>query len=160
MSDRSQAEMIQPPNTLAKAKTDAGRGHLSLDDLDRAERAMQQVGEGFQGLAIQELTAMEAALETMKSDPSQRAAQVREIFRRALDLKGQGASVGFVLISEIGQLLKTFTETLQNVRPRDIEIMLAHISAMKTVLARDIRGDGGEVGRAIVAGLYTLVDRG
>lgn len=157
MSDR--AQFIRPPNSLAKAKTGTGKGVIDHEAIALAEAAIEQVGESFQEWASADLTAMEAALESLKSDPAQNDVQIREIYRRALDLKGQGGSFGYMLITEIGQLLKIFTEGLQTVGPRDVEIILAHIGAMKTVLDQGIRGDGGDVGRAIVAGLTKLVEK-
>lgn len=156
MTDRVQ--IIRPPNTLAKAKTGSGKGVIDHEAIARAEAAIEQVGKSFQDWASADLAAMEAALEAVKSEPSQHDVQIREIYRRAMDLKGQGGTFGFVLITEIGQSLKTFTEGLDTVGGRDVGIILAHIGAMKTVLLEGIRGDGGDVGRAIVAGLAKLVD--
>ena len=139
MTDRVQ--IIRPPNTLAKAKTGSGKGVIDHEAIARAEAAIEQVGKSFPDWASADL----AALEAVKSESSQHDVQIREIYRRAMDLKGQGGTFGFVLITEIGQSLKTFTEGLDTVGGRDVEIILAHIGAMKTVLLEGIRGDGGSV---------------
>jgi hypothetical protein len=73
-----------------------------------------------------------------------------------MELKGQGGSFGYDLISQVGESLKIFTENCSEANPRDVEIIAAHVDAMRMVMVDDIKGDGGEVGRAIVDGLYKL----
>ena len=92
MTDRVQ--IIRPPNTLAKAKTGSGKGVIDHEAIARAEAAIEQVGKSFQDWASADLAAMEAALEAVKSEPSQHDVQIREIYRRAMDLKGQGGTFG------------------------------------------------------------------
>ena len=73
-----------------------------------------------------------------------------------MELKGQGGSFGYDLISQVGDSLKKFTDSRSEANPRDVEIIAAHVDAMRVVMVEDIRGDGGDVGRAIVDGLYKL----
>ena len=73
-----------------------------------------------------------------------------------MDLTGLAGSFGYELISQVGNSLKKFTESRRDANPRDVEIIAAHVNAMRVVMVEDIKGDGGEIGRAIVAGLYKL----
>ena len=102
---------------------------------------------------------MDKALAAARKNPDQQEDYIMEIFRRAMELKGQGGSFGYNLISLVGDSLKRFTECRREAMPRDVDIIAAHVSAMRVVMVEDIRGDGGEVGRAIVDSLYKLTTK-
>ncbi len=156
MSNRPDVQIIKPPNTLAKAKT--GRGLVKPDTqaIQRAEAAIKKIGDDFSQWAQDDLDEMDKALAAARQNPGQQEEWIMQIFRRAMDLKGQGGSFGYDLISQIGDSLKKFTESRNDANPRDVEIIAAHVSAMRVVMVQDIKGDGGKVGRAIVDGLYKL----
>ncbi len=99
---------------------------------------------------------MDKALAAARSDPDRQEEYIMHIFRRVMELKGQGGSFGYDLISQVGDSLKKFTESRREASPRDVEIIAAHVQAMRVVMVEDIRGDGDDVGRAIVDGLYKL----
>jgi chemotaxis protein histidine kinase CheA len=160
MADQSDVQFIRPPMNLSKAKVGTGPVELDLEAIARAEAAIESAGENFRDWAVEDLTAMEKALADVRSDHGAQEACIKEIFRRAMDMKGQGGSFGYVLITQIGDLLKKFTEDLQQVSARDIDIITAHVNAMKVVIAQDIKGDGGKVGAEIVAGLARLTGKG
>ncbi len=63
------------------------------------------------------------------------------------------------MISQDGDSLKKFTESRSDASPRDVEIIAAHVSAMRVVMVEDIKGDGGAVGQAIVDGLHKLTTK-
>jgi hypothetical protein len=54
---------------------------------------------------------------------------------------------------------KDFTESRQDANARDIDIIAAHVDGLRVVLVQKIRGDGGKVGRQIVAGLLQLTQK-
>ena len=156
MSDRSDVQIIQPPNNLLKAKTGSGKVKLDTDAIQRAESAIEKIGQDFPNRAQTDLDEMEKALGAARQNPQQQEDYLMQIFRRAMELKGQGGSFGYDLITQVGDSLKKFTEGRSEAKTRDIEIIAAHVNAMRVVMVKDIRGDGGEIGQAIVDGLYKL----
>ena len=156
MSDRSDVQIIKPPNNLLKAKTGSGKVKPDTEAITRAESAIKKIGESFPEWAQSDIDDMEKALDAARQNPDQQEDYLMQIFRRSMELKGQGGSFGYDLISQIGDSLKKFTESRNDANPRDVEIIAAHVSAMRVVMVQDIKGDGGNVGRAIVDGLYKL----
>ncbi len=156
MSDRPDVQIIKPPNTLLKAKT--GRGEVKPDRkaIRRGEAAIEKVGQDFPKWAQGDFDEMDRALAAARKDPERQGEYLMQIFRISMELKGQGGSFGYTLISEIGDSLKKFTESRKEASPRDVEIIAAHVNAMRVVMVENIKGDGGEVGRAIVNGLHKL----
>ncbi len=156
MSKRSDVQIIKPLNTLMKAKTGRGRVAPDTQAIERAEAAIKTFGDDFAIWALTDLDELDKALAAERTNPDQQEDYITEIFRRAMELKGQGGSFGYDLISQVGNSLKQFTESLSEANPRDVEIIAAHVDAMRKVIVRNIKGDGGDVGRAIVDGLYKL----
>ena len=156
MSNRSDVHIFKPPNTLIKAKTGSGRVTLDTQAIQRAEAALKTIGDDFANWAPSDLDELDKALAAARTNPDRQEDYITEIFRRAMELKGQGGSFGYDLISQIGDSLKKFTDSRREANPRDVEIIAAHVDAMRVVMVEDIRGDGGDVGRAIVDGLYKL----
>ena len=159
MSDRSDVQIIKPPDTLTKAKTGSGRVKPDGKAIQRAEAAIKKIGEDFPKWAQDDLEEMDKALAAARTDPDQQEEYFMRIFRRAMELKGQGGSFGYDLISQVGDSLKKFTESRSEASPRDVEIIAAHVNAMRIVMVEDIKGDGGAVGQAIVDGLYKLTTK-
>ncbi len=156
MSDRSDVQIIKPPNNLLKAKTGTGKVKLDMQAILRGEAAIRKIGENFPDWARSDLEEMEKALAAARENPDRQEDYIMQIFRRSMELKGQGGSFGYDLISQIGNSLKKFTESRNEANPRDVEIIAAHVGAMRVVMVQDIKGDGGKVGQAIVDGLYKL----
>ena len=156
MSNRPDVQFIKPPDTLAKAKTGRGRVKPDTETIQHAEAAIRKIGDGFPQWAQDDLDEMDKALAAARQNPDQQEDYIMQIFGRSMDLKGQGGSFGYDLISQIGNSLKKFTESRNEANPRDVEIIAAHVDAMRVVMVQDIKGDGGDVGQAIVAGLNKL----
>ena len=156
MTDQRDVQIIKPPNTLLKAKVEDGTGISDVEAIKRAEEAIVDFGMQFSTWAVQDIEECETALKGAQQDPEQQKLHLARIFKTAIDLKGQGGSFGYMLITEIGDSLKKFTEDRTVATVRDLEIIAAHVDAMRAVMAQDIRGDGGILGRQIVQGLKKL----
>ena len=157
MSDTSNAETITPPNPLDKAKNGDGPVKIDPNVLREAEKAVEDLGDEFPVWARQDVDALQQALADAQVDPANMEAAIGEIYKRALDLKGQGGGFGYSLVTSVGDLLTKFLEGRTDLNDRDLSIVTAHVDALNAVLRDDIKGDGGQVGNAIVDGLHQLV---
>ncbi len=139
-----------------KAKIGNGRVKLDTKAIERADAAIKTIGNDFATWAQSDFDELDKALAAARKNPDQQEDYITEIVRRAMELKGQGGSFGYDLISQVGDSLKQFTDSRSEANPRDVEIIAAHVDAMRRVMVDNIKGDGGDVGRAIVDGLYKL----
>lgn len=87
------------------------------------------------------------------ASPSEVVADIHAI---AHNVKGQGGSFGYHLVTDIGASLCDFIRSGDRHSPTELSILHAHIKALKTVSENDICGDGGDTGKRIVAELRTL----
>ncbi|MBT5186291.1 MAG: hypothetical protein HOH19_14600 [Kordiimonadaceae bacterium] len=75
----------------------------------------------------------------------------------AHDMKGQGGTFGYQLITDFAEGLYNFTSTGAGLSDSHVEIIKAHIDAMRVVIRERIDGDGGEIGSELKKGLEASV---
>lgn len=77
----------------------------------------------------------------------------------AHNVKGQGGSFGYGLVTEIGASFCDYLRSGERRSPEELNIVHMHIRMLKSVSDHDISGDGGETGRRIVEKLRLLTGR-
>ena len=125
--------------------------------LARAQAAVADLAKNFTESAVVDLDRAAAFVKAAREQPATRADSVKEVYGIAHNLKGQGSSFGFPLITRIGQSLCQLTRAARAFSDADLGVMQAHIDAIRLILAKDIKGEGGEVGDKLAARLETLV---
>lgn len=79
-----------------------------------------------------------------------------EIHGIAHNVKGQGGSFGYDLVTEIGASFCDYLRSGRRASPGELNIINMHIRMLRTVSENDITGDGGETGLRIVEKLRLL----
>lgn len=126
--------------------------------LARAEQAVAALGADFIVQTQEALNARRALLESAVEPPQGDA--LRDIFAFAHDLRGQGGSFGYPLLSEIGGSLCAFVEARDfQLANGDTAVLQSHLDAAAAIVADDIAGDGDSVSRALVESLIELVGK-
>jgi len=126
--------------------------------LARAQAAVDDLAKGYTTWARADVDRARKALDAALGDPAQRAKHVEELFRVAHDLKGQGASFGYPLVTKIGHSLCALTrDRVLAYEDKHLELAQAHVDAIQLVLTKGIKGDGGKVGAELVAKLEQRV---
>lgn len=127
--------------------------------LARAQAAVADLAKDYSTWALADLTRARQALTQAEGDAGARAAHVEALFRVAHDLKGQGSSFGYPLITRIGDSLCRLTRDRErHYETRHLDLAKSHLDAMQLVLSKEIKGEGGKVGAELVAKLKNLVD--
>jgi len=125
--------------------------------LARAQAAVADLAKNFAEQAVVDLDTCDAFLKTAREQPALRADSIKEIYGIAHNLKGQGSSFGYPLITRIGQSLCLMTRPARAFSDADLGIMQGHLDAIRLILAKEIKGEGGAVGDKLAARLETLV---
>ena len=127
--------------------------------LARAQAAVDDLAKGYTTWARADVDRARAALEAALAEPARRAHHVEELFRVAHDLKGQGASFGYPLMTKIADSLCKLTRDRKLAyEQRHLDLAKSHLDAAQLVLTKEIKGDGGQVGADLAAKLQTRVD--
>jgi len=122
-----------------------------------AETKLAALAEQYEALVQKDLDALRSHLDQFDTDPGSRAATVESIFTISHNIKGQGASFGYEMLTEIGHSLCNFLRDLDDPSDDHAQIIRHHLSAMTVVVEKNIKGDGGDLGRQVVAKLQSLV---
>ena len=114
---------------------------LDPQALARAEAALARLGQDYPHWVEADLARARACLGP-PADPDR-------LYRLAHDIKGQAGTFDYPLVSTIAARL---CAALQAATPEP-ERVLRHLDAMAEVIARRLRGDGGEAGRQLLSRL-------
>jgi chemotaxis protein histidine kinase CheA len=152
-----EVQFIRAPNTLRKAKSGKGPGKLDPQLLARAEKAVVEMEQEYARWAGEDINLMESIIENIKQSRGKDQGLIRDLYRHAFDMKGQGGSFGYQMVTQIAGSLTDFLESRSILKAIDMEACTAHVSAMRAVFAQDVRDDGGPTGIALLDGLKQLV---
>lgn len=87
--------------------------------------------------------------QAIKAERSSARDAFAEIFQAAHDIKGQGTSFGYPLVTRIADSLCRLARDAGEPSTRQIEVAGMHIKALDLVLAQGITGSGGLAGAKI-----------
>lgn len=122
-----------------------------------AQAAVAGLADKYIGWVNDDLKRLDAAIAAVTDGHN--AAALRHVYGVAHDIKGQGSTFGYHLITDIGQLLCRYAERAIERKKVDRAVIDAHVEAMRTVVDNRIQGPAGELGREIVEALKGVAER-
>ena len=135
------------------------KGSMPADLVAEAEQQLERAALDFTTWALEYLSTLADLGTEALNEPTGRGRHFGEIHTLALELRGQGGTFGYPLISTIGKML--FDITVDGCREDDnaVEMVKCHIDAMRAILREKISGEGGEVGQAVLKGLTDSIEK-
>ena len=149
-------QIIKPLNTLSKVKKASGPGGKNNDLIARADAVVAGMSDNYTEWAQEDLTSMQAAIDAIRNNFADHDDALGRLRTISLDMKGQGGTFGYQLITEIGDSLNKFVLGLSQAKELDVKVIESHMEAMKVVMAREIRDGGGPVARELLKELHRL----
>jgi len=150
-------EFITPPNTL-KAKVSIG-GAVDESTLRRAEEAIAGLSDEYLEWVQQDIKRIETACRDLKKGGGDREKKLQEVFHVAHDIKGQGGSFGYDLMTIIGNQICRLIDKAEADDPHLIGALDVHVDAMKLIITSKLKDDGGRDGDLILAGLQKVCNK-
>ena len=146
-----------PANSNKPDADETGEGTISTS-LARAEKAVANLAQDYASWALADVAKARTALAAAIDDPAGRGQHVDALFRVGHDLKGQGTSFGFPLVTKIGHSLCALTrDRACSYGSKHLDLAKSHLDALDLILTKGIKGEGGKVGRELVAKLEQRV---
>ena len=108
---------------------------------------------------VEDLKKIEAAYSNLESAGGDRKEEMNAVFQVAHDIKGQGGSFGYDLMTAIGNELCRLIEKADKVGTGEVQAIKLHIDALKLVIAEDLKGTGGKEGEKMLAGIQKICDK-
>jgi hypothetical protein len=156
----TKVQIINPPNTL-RAMVDDGKASKGIDPtlLAKAEKALDDAKPQIEAHVKGEVIRLQAVMAKVLSSQAADKSVMDELFHVAFELKGQGTSAGFSLVTRFADSLCRYTEAMKQPGAKELAIMKAHVDSISAIVSRSIHGDQNPVGLAIAAELEKVVGR-
>lgn len=138
-----------------------GQATVTIDPeaLARAEAALGEMVEDYPDWIKSLIDKLANEHRRAVDTPQERRGQFEKIRRIAHDMKGQGGTFNYPLITEFADSLYNFTGPSAGMTDNHVEIIKAHIDSMRVVGNERLKGDGGERGQALKLGLKQAIDK-
>jgi hypothetical protein len=140
------AEIVIPPNRL---KMKVGSGGLDDAILNKAQELLENNTIDFKPIALMLVDVLHEAIADAKSGSLKGEEAIQAMLYPAMQLKAQGSMFHYPLVSQIGDILVNFLETVPDVDKDVMDIVVHHKFAVNAVLGSQIKGDGGKLGREL-----------
>lgn len=148
-------EIIHPPNLL---KLKVGSGGVDPHSLARAEAAVAQLADSYLDWALEDLASLQQHLAAAREEPGAPSRHVQALFQTAHDMKGQGATFDYPLVTEVAKSLCHYVEGRQDRGSQpELAVIAAHVDALAVILRQRMSGNGGALGQKLSKELETLV---
>ena len=147
-------ELIERPNVL-KAKTGPGTGADGAA-IARAEHVVETFKESYEQRVGGELEDIDALFTEMMLT---KRFDLRRILIAVHEVRGEAGTYDYPLLSEIARSLCELLPQLENPTAIQLEVITAHIKAMRTIVAHKIKDDGGDLGKQVVKSLVKAVQK-
>jgi len=125
----------------------------------RAEAAIAALADQYPALIGDQLAHLRALMEEVGSGKNAHGASVAALFRVAHDIKGQGTSFGYPLMTRVAHNLCRLLRDRNEIDHDDLIIVQAHIEAMSTIIDNEITDEQSDLGVKLLSLLENLVQR-
>lgn len=156
MEQDDEYELITPPDTL-RGKVSYSATGVDASMLEKAEQVIAGLQDSYLEWVQEDLNRLQALYDKAAAEPGDRKPLLKDIFRIAHDVKGQGGSFGYDLMTQIGNQLCRFVEAVDDLDDGGMEVVKVHIDSMRLVINGRIEGNGGAAGDRMIAGLQAVV---
>lgn len=144
---------IKPAGRAQSPKKKTAPPPTDPNDLEKlAMEAMADLSAKFPAWASGDVQKIKQYLnEASGMFGDERTSIVRtKVYQKAHDLKGQGTTFGYPLITDIGSHMCKLITSKTNFSSDDLIILKGDAQMMETVLWKKLKGDGGEKGAKIL----------
>ena len=124
---------------------------LPPEVLARAEAALAGLSGRYMDWATADSARLRACLDEIRAPEADLTLLLPRLFTIGHDMKGQAATFGYPLVSELGNRLCRLIEAERAPAPESVARMVRLAEGMERVVAERLEGDGGETGRALLA---------
>ena len=147
MSDQDSRHAIQGMNA-PRPKLGGRLGAFDPAAIAKAEAALKSLSGNFAQWLQDEINKLEAARETVRAEGAT-PQTLEQLYMRAHDLKGLGATYEFPLVTRIAASLCKLIDNPETRATAPLPLVDAHIDAIKAAVRDNIKTDDHPVGKIL-----------
>lgn len=147
---------------VLRDKVGAGGGATAKIDpaaVEKAAAALAAMAEDYPDWVAKHIEQLRLHHARCVDTPGERARHYGAMREIAHDMKGQGGTFGYPLMTTFAASLYDFVGPNAGTTDAHVEIIKSHIDAMAAVIKERVKGDGGQIGQALTKGLKDAIDR-
>lgn len=126
------------------------------DTLARAEEATVLLRQNYTTWAREDIDKGQRCLDDATADPAKLRNHLDALYAIMHNVKGQGSSFGYPLVTRIAQSLCKLLGAKHDAGDAMLRVAQAHLDALKLVLEQKIEGPGGDSGEKLASKLEAL----
>ena len=129
------------------------RGQISADAIAKAEKAVKKVGENYIEVGRSQVATLIGQFAAVRANPKDARSAITQVAMTAREIMGQAKSCGSSLLTNVAESLYKFLADRSSLGPKEMAFAEAHLGVMQNVVAHDLGGDGGPVGKELLQSL-------
>ncbi len=122
--------------------------------LAQAQAAVAAMADEYIGWVTADLARLDEAVAGIQ--PADPAPGLKAAHGVAHDIKGQGATFGYKLVTDIAAMLCRYLQRSAEAGRFDPVVIEAYVQSLKTIVENRVQGDAGELGQEILAALREM----
>lgn len=156
-------EVLHPPNLL-KIRASAPGGKTLDEMVTAGNSVVSTFAQDYSLVAEADILEIDGIAAAMRQAPLKADDFKQELMRVALNLKGQAATMGYPLVTEVATSLTDFLDDMKKASRRladdpktALPAVQFHVEALRILMAKNVTGRGGETEQALVEALKRIV---
>lgn len=147
-----------------KEKANSGQtrepGGFAMEALESAMAELDKFAEDYPDWVQGQVRELYDELSKARDkEDNRRAAELKRINEIAHDMRGQGGTFGYPLVTTVADSLYKFTGARATSSEDHLEIVKSHIDTMNAVIRERVEGDGGILGRELLTALEKAIEK-
>jgi len=148
------AEFFEPDLTIQSKALETNKD--LKEALAEATKSVEALGGKFEQELVSEVAKMVLLTNELKTNKS--LDQIQRIIYFCHNLRGEGGSFGYDLITYVCGNLYNFMKELKEVSTISILVIDLHVKALEVIAKNKLSGDGGAEGTKIIDNLHAGTD--
>lgn len=156
MSEDTSVEMIDPPNTLKDKVPTKGTGSPDFTPVERAEKALDLMSVEFDDWLAEEVEKLLIARNLVTADGLNNDT-FEKLYMASHDLKGQGETYGYPLITQVCASLCKLLDTAPQHSDIPADIIDHHVNTVRNMMKMKMKQADHPQGSAVANRLIDVV---
>lgn len=157
------SEQVKIIKATSQLQRKAGIGEVDAVRVEKAEKVIQDNTEDFSSIATAFLDRLEDAVTRARTDHGVNAiempAKIAAMTQPVMELKANARMFKYDLVTALANVMLGFLENIRDLDLNAVEIVAAHHSTLKVIIAKQMKGDGGPNGVLLRSELEDACDR-